>query len=270
MFSLAAFFLPRLESKVMASEQELDRIVVVLVRARNPNNIGAVARAMHDFGFRTLRVVNDYAVPFETARSAVDASAVMAGAATFASVAEAVADCTLVVGTTAVGERALQHPLHALPEAAEAIRELAQAGHGGRVALLFGSEKTGLSNEELSHCNWLLTIPMQQHEDVRHPSMNLGQAVAVCLYELVRQEGALAEASAPAAAEAGEVERMTVLLTEVLEQTGYTKRHPANCDETQIRRLVLRMGLTASDAPVWMGVLRQVLWRLRKVGEDDE
>jgi TrmH family RNA methyltransferase len=262
--SPAAFFLSRLESKVMASGLELDRIVVVLVRARNPNNIGAVARAMHDFGFRTLRLVNDYALPFETARSAVDASAVMAGAATFASVAEAVADCTLVVGTTAVGERALQHPLHALPEAAETIRELAQAGHGGRVALLFGSEKTGLSNEELSHCNWLLTIPMQQHEDVRHPSMNLGQAVAVCLYELVRQKDALGETSAPAAAEAGEVERMTLLLTEVLEQTGYTKRHPANCDETQIRRLVLRMGLTASDAPVWMGVLRQMLWRLRQ------
>jgi tRNA/rRNA methyltransferase len=255
----------------MANGLELDRIVVVLVRARNPNNIGAVARAMHDFGFRTLRLVNDYAVPFETARAAVDASAVMAGATTFPSVAEAVADCTLVVGTTAVGERALQHPLFALPQAAEAIRgEMARVEHGGRLALLFGSEKTGLSNDELSHCNWLLTIPMQQHEDVRHPSMNLGQAVAVCLYELVRQKGALAEASAPVAAEAGEVERMTLLLTEVLEQTGYTKRHPANCDEAQIRRLVLRMGLTASDAPVWMGVLRQMLWKLRQGMGGDE
>jgi hypothetical protein len=55
---------------------EFDRVVVVLVRARNPNNIGAVARAMHDFGFRHLRVVNEYAVPFESARSAVDASGV--------------------------------------------------------------------------------------------------------------------------------------------------------------------------------------------------
>ena len=87
MSSPAAFFLSRLESKLMANGLELDRIVVVLVRARNPNNIGAVARAMHDFGFRTLRLVNDYAVPFESARSAVDASAVLDGAATFASVA---------------------------------------------------------------------------------------------------------------------------------------------------------------------------------------
>jgi len=266
MSSPAAFFLSRLESKLMANE--MDRIVVVLVRARNPNNIGAVARAMHNFGFRTLRLVNDYEVPFESARSAVDASVVLAGAATFASVAEAVADCTLVVGTTAVGERALQHSLHALQTAAEFIgNELARAESSCRVALLFGSEKTGLSNEELSHCNWLLTIPMQQHEDVRHPSMNLGQAVAVCLYELVRQKGTPAEPAATAAAQAGEVERMTLLLTEVLEQTGYTKRHPANCDEAQIRRLVMRMGATASDAPVWMGVLRQVLWKLRNGDE---
>jgi TrmH family RNA methyltransferase len=233
----------------------------VLVRARNPSNIGAVARAMHDFGFRHLRVVNEYAVPFATARSAVDASEVLAGAMEFGSVAEAVADCTLVVGTTAVGERALLHPLHALPEAGAEIGDaLAQEG---RVALLFGSEKTGLSNDELSHCHWLLTIPMKEHEDVRHPSMNLGQAVAVCLYELVRETGVHAGVGVAAKAESGEVERLTMLLTEVLEQTGYTRRHPANCDEQQIRRLVVRMGVSANDVPVWMGILRQMLWKMR-------
>jgi tRNA/rRNA methyltransferase len=243
----------------------IDRVIVVLVRARNPNNIGAVARAMHDFGFRHLRVVNEYSVPFETARSAVDASEVLLEATVFGRVADAVADCTLVVGTTAVGERTLQHPLRALPDGAEIIRK--ELGtEGGRIALLFGSEKTGLSNDELSHCRWLLTIPMEQHEQVRHPSMNLGQAVAVCLYELVRSAGM---ATIPvsrgdlALAEAGEVERMTALLSEVLEETGYAKRHPANCDQRQIRRLVLRMGVAASDAPVWMGVLRQILWKVR-------
>jgi TrmH family RNA methyltransferase len=247
------------------NEREFDRLVVVLVRARNPNNIGAVARAMHDFGVRHLRVVNDYAVPFQTARSAIDASAVLAEADAFGGVVDAVADCTLVVGTTAVGERMLQHPLYALAEAGEKIaQEL--AGDTGRVALLFGSEKTGLSNEELSHCHWLLTIPMEQHEGVRHPSMNLGQAVAVCLYELVRQEGAIPSAGVPAAAQAVDVERLTTLLTEVLEETGYTKRHPANCEEGQIRRLVLRMGVTTSDVPVWMGILRQVLWKVRGRG----
>ncbi|HEY6414415.1 MAG TPA: TrmJ/YjtD family RNA methyltransferase [Edaphobacter sp.] len=249
----------------MLSSQQLDQVCVVLVRARNPNNIGAVARAMHDFGFRHLRLVNDYPVPFETARSAIDASAVLANAATFASVADAIADCTLVVGTTAVGERALQHPLHALPEAAIQIASaLASEDRAARVALLFGSEKTGLSNEELSHCNWLLTIPMEEHEDIRHPSMNLGQAAAVCLYELTRQTGVHIGTGIPQAASAGEIERLTVLLNDVLEKTGYTKRHPANSDESQIRRLVLRMGLAASDVPVWMGILRQVLWCMRR------
>jgi tRNA/rRNA methyltransferase len=66
-----------------------------------------------------------------------------------------------------------------------------------------------------------------------------------------------------AVAEAGEVQRLTALLTEVLKETGYTKRHPANCDEGQIRRLVLRMGVVASDVPVWMGILRQILWKAR-------
>ena len=240
----------------------------MLVRARNPNNIGAVARAMHDFGVRTLRVVNEYSVPFESARSAVDASEVLADAAVFSSVADAVADCTLVLGTTAVGERALQHPLRPLSEAAGIVhKELAVAS--GRVALLFGSEKTGLSNDELSHCHWLLTIPMERYEEVRHPSMNLGQAVAVCLYELVRSvetAGATAGRAEPAKGEAGEMERLKALLIEVLEETGYTKRHPANCDEGQIRRLVLRMGVAASDVPVWMGILRQILWKFRGNG----
>ena len=248
----------------MMNRREFDRVVVVLVRARNPNNVGAAARAMHDFGFRQLRVVNDYAVPFETARSAVDASEVLAAATAFASVADAVADCTLVVGTTAVGDRVLQHPLKVLAEGGQKIAE-ELAREGGRVALLFGSEKTGLSNDELSHCHWLLTIPMEEHEEVRHPSMNLGQAVAVCLYELVRSVPVAAVGGVSATA--GEVERLTALLTEVLEETGYRKRHPANCEEGQIRRLVLRMGMTASDVPVWTGILRQILWKVRGQSE---
>ena len=252
----------------MFSKENLDRVVIVLVRARNPSNIGAVARAIHDFGFRHLRVVNEYPVPFEAARSAIDASAVLAAATAYTNVANAVADCTAVVGTTAVGERVLQHPLRALPDtAAEIERHLAEQVGGGRVALLFGSEKTGLSNEELSHCHWLLTIPMEQHEELRHPSMNLGQAVAVCLYELVRSSGGASgtiakRAGISPAATAEELERLTALFMEVLERTDYRRHHPANCDDAAIRRLVLRMHLSAEDAPVWMGMLRQILWRV--------
>jgi tRNA/rRNA methyltransferase len=275
----------------MLTEQERDRVCVVLVRARNPSNIGAAARAMHDFGFSRLRVVNEFAAPFEGARSAVDASEVLARAVRCASVAEAVADCTLVAGTTAVGERNLRHRLLELAEAVPLIRaelrrqptqrdqadldEARQAGGGNneqRVALLFGSEKTGLSNEELSHCNWLLTIPMQQHADVRHASMNLGQAVAVCLYELARKPsepaangeagGSGASIQSPTPADAATLERLTALLTEVLEKTGYPRRHPGQSDPATMRRLLLRMGVDAEDAVVWQGILRQVLWKL--------
>ena len=239
----------------------LSRVAVVLVRARNPNNIGAVARAMHDFGFGDLRVVNEYAVPLETAKSAVDASKVIAGTRVFASVAEAVADCTLVAGTTAVGERALEHPLHALPEAAVLLHAECAAPEG-RVALLFGSEKTGLSNEELSHCNFLVTIPMHEHEDARHPSMNLGQAAAVCLYELVRREGTNLGTGVRETAKAADVERVAELLAHVLEDSGYRRKY-AHATPDEVRRLVVRMGLTAADIPVWMGILRQVLWKVR-------
>ena len=238
---------------------------MVLVRARNPNNIGAVARAMHDFGFSDLRIVNEYSVSFETAKSAVDASEVIANARVFGSVAEAVADCTLVAATTAVGERALEHPLHAIVEAAVLMKaECAQAD--GRAAILFGSEKTGLSNEELSHASFLVTIPMFEHEDVRHPSMNLGQAAAVCLYELVRSEGVHAGVGVREAAKAGDIERVAALLGEVLEVCGYRSKH-ANATEDETRRLVVRMGLKGADVPVWMGILRQMLWKARSGAE---
>lgn len=265
----------------MLTERELDRLCVVLVRARNPSNIGAAARAMHDFGFSRLRVVNEFAPPLEGARAAVDASEVLAGAQVYATVAEAVADCTLVIGTTSVGERNLQHELLPLAEAGvrilaelrrppthdhESVMNGAPDAVAGRVALLFGSEKTGLSNEELSHCNWLMTIPMRQHEGVRHPSMNLGQAVGVCLYELVRDEleiDRVTNSAQPAAAEI--LERLSARLSEVLGKTEYTRRHPVTLDPAEVRRLVRRMGLNADDAKIWMGILRQVMW---KMGEE--
>ena len=152
---------------------------MVLVRSRNPLNIGAAARAMSNFGFRSLRLVTPWEPSYLGARSAVGASQVLLNAELFGSVAEAVADCGLVVGTSAVGERELHHPLRVLEQGAESMRqELAAAP----VALLFGSEKFGLSNEDLSHCHWLMRVPTRDE----HVSMNLGQAVAVCLYELAR------------------------------------------------------------------------------------
>src|SRR6266481_3773741 len=158
---------------------DLDNLRVILVAARNPLNIGAAARAMSNFGVRRLGVVNPYGVGFREARSAVGAAPLLAKAEQYENVAEAVADCRLVVGTTAVGRRDLQHRLQRLDEGGRQIkRQLRSAA----VALLFGSERYGLSNQELSHCHWVMRIPTREE----HGSMNLGQAVAVCLYELVR------------------------------------------------------------------------------------
>ncbi len=173
-------------------------ITVVLVRARNPLNIGAAARAMSNFGFTDLRIVSDYDVPFENARSAVNAVHLLQGARQFRTVAEAVADCSLVYGTTALGDRRLEHSVDVLREAGDRIR--AHACTNARAAILFGSEKTGLSNGEMSYCHRLLTIPMHENG----VSMNLGQAVGVCLYELVREseaQRALPETKRPATQE---------------------------------------------------------------------
>jgi tRNA/rRNA methyltransferase len=238
----------------MQSEAPLrDRVAVVLVGARNPLNIGAVARAMSNFGFDDLRLVNDYAIPLAEARSAVNASHVLEAAREFASVAEAVDDCQLVYGTTAIGERKPEHPVDALPSV------LGQVG-SGKVAILFGSEKTGLSNEALSHCHRLLTIPMA----AANVSMNLGQAAAVILYELVRGEVAPLPISTDAApATGGQLELLDTVLREALEEAGYMQRFPGNASEMRLRALTRRLQMPGADVPIWLGFFRQFLWKIR-------
>ena len=243
----------------MLTAEERSRICVVLVRARNPNNIGAVARAMHNFGFSDLRLVNDYSLTLEKARSAVDASAILDQATEYLTVADAIKDCSLVLGTTAVGERREEHSLFTLAESYPLIGNTLETE---RLALLFGSEKTGLSNDALSHCNWLITIPMHQSPGIRHASMNLGQAAAVCLYELIRQADAPPLNESQAMASAEDLERITELLAEVLSSIGYAKRRPASAERTEVRRMVRRLNLSQSDARRWIGVLRQVLWKM--------
>jgi len=241
---------------------DLDNLYVVLVATRNPLNIGAAARAMSNFGVRRLRVVNPYEVAFREARSAMGASGLLAKAEQLESVAEAVADCKLVVGTTVAGARRdLQHRLHRLDDGARAIKRQLKTA---RVALLFGSERYGLSNQELSHCHWVMRIPTREE----HGSMNLGQAVAVCLYELVRgQKTAPAkivpEKKEKTSAASGDVERLTQLLFKVLGASGYVKPRAAAATEGNLRRMLRRMQLDASDTVLWLGILRQIAWKLR-------
>lgn len=247
----------RPQSKSVPRVTENDRLSVVLVSTRNPLNIGAAARAMSNFGFSRLRLVNPYEPAFRGARSAVGAASVLETAQQYASVAEAVADCTLIVGTTAARKRELQQPLLTLTAGTGRIRKHLASG---RVALLFGSEKRGLSNQDISHCHWLLRIPTRE----AHPAMNLGQAVALCLYELVRRQAigkALGKTEKLRGAGAADLERLTLLLLELLTISGYT--HSQSKDELKLRHLVRRLALTSHDAETWLGMTRQILWKLR-------
>jgi TrmH family RNA methyltransferase len=239
------------------AEDWKDNLRVVMISTRNPLNIGAAARAMANFGFSRLRVVNPYDVAFREARSAVGAAPLLQAAEEYPDVAAAVADCELVVGTTSVGHRELQHPLRRLEYGGRLIgRKLRSAN----VALLFGSEKFGLSNDDLSHCDWLIRIATVGQD----LSMNLGQAVALCLYELSRDPKA-AEASPDKIrrASAGEMEQVTKMLMDALRLSEYVNPVTAASTEEKVRRLVRRLDVAGRDAPVLMGMLRQILWKLR-------
>ena len=270
---------------------------VVLVAVRNSLNIGAVARAMSNFGAKQLRVVNPYEAAWREAKSAVGAADLLARAEECVAVAEAVADCSLVVGTTAVGNRELRQPLWSLPEAGPAIRERLKTSN---VALLFGSEKWGLSNESLSYCHWLLRIPTREE----HRSMNLGQAVAVCLYELggalapkalstarrkaggkkralrmtshgsQKKEGAEASSRprSTGGTRAGEgvparmetVERIGESWLRALEKSGYIAPRGKATAEEKLRRMLRRFALQEGDAEVFLGMVKKVLWKLEE------
>jgi TrmH family RNA methyltransferase len=254
----AAGVIPELGVKYrsLLDTTELNRLRIVLVSARNPLNIGAAARAMSNFGCFHLRLVNPYKVAFRNARSAVGAAPLLASAEEYDNVAEAVADCSLVVGTTAVRHREVQHVLRRLEPGGKLIRQRLATSE---VALLFGSERFGLTNEDMSHCHWLMNIPTREG----HISMNLGQAVAVCLYELVRSGSAKTKLVKKPSAGARHNERITTSLMEALQISGYLKPNKEGSTELKLRRMIRRMALQNNDAEAWMGMLRQILWKLK-------
>ena len=221
---------------------------------------------MTNFGARRLRLANPYAAGFREARSAVGAADLLKNAEVFKTVAEAVADCSLVVGTTAVHNRALQQsPRRLDQEAAELIRGRLPSE---KVAVLFGSEKIGLTNDDFSHCHWLLHVPTQ----ATNLSMNLGQAVAVCLYELSRTASAKApkdkDKDQTQRATAGDAEQISTLLLQALHDSGYVKPGTDAMFEKKARWLILRFKLEAYDAKLLLGMIRQIVWKLRHPTKD--
>jgi TrmH family RNA methyltransferase len=264
---------------------KLENLCVVVVGTRNPLNLGAVARAMSNFGAMELRAVRPYEKAWREARSAVGAGELLARAKEFATVAVAVADCSLVVGTTAVGNREVKHPMRGLPEAAELVRKRMETG---RVAVLFGSEKWGLSNEDLSYCHWLTRIPTR----AEHRSMNLGQAAAVVMYEIggrgrKESEGNKGKEGSKGKEKPGEdsrlkaragskkeamdtfaametVERIGEAWLEALRKSGYIAPRGEAKAEEKLRRMLRRFSMGAADAEVFLGMVRKILWKLER------
>jgi TrmH family RNA methyltransferase len=242
----------------LTTSSQLENLRIVLVRTRNPLNIGAAARAMSNFGALHLRVVTPYEKAFREAVSAVGAAPLLAKAEEHDSVEDAVSDCSLVIGTTAIGHRELQHEVQSLQDAAKLVRRKLA---GGRVAILFGSEKTGLSNHDLSHCHWLLRIPTREE----HRSMNLAQAVAIVVYEISRTAEKVSARNKllRTATDMETINRINATLLEALHASGYIHRRSAATAEEKLRRMLRRFELSSSDAEVLLGMLRKILWKLK-------
>lgn len=212
---------------------------------------------MSNFGVSEFRLVNPYDPSFREARSAVGATSLLKKALLFSTVAEAVQDCSLTVGTTAATNRQPQQPLQALDDGAKVIRRHLSSG---RVALLFGSEKRGLSNDDMSHCHWLMRIPTRP----QHASMNLGQAVAICLYALLGNHRWKPASQRVPTATSNAEERLTHLLLQCLKASGYVKSEADRLAEQKVRSLVRRLSLAEKDAETFLGMLRQILWKLER------
>jgi tRNA/rRNA methyltransferase len=248
------------------------QLKVVLVSPRNPLNIGAAARAMANFGFSRLAVVAPYAPHWREARSAVGAPEQLEAAVECATLADAVADCTLVVATGTLTYRKPEQKVVSLPDLAPILKT--ETDRGGRVALVFGPEKHGLTKDDLSYCHLLVEIPT----DPSQPSMNLGQAVAVCLYELALRafppaQPAPSAAAEPAAAVA-EASRLAApsadfeLLAQVVEETMVAAKYsPAamrSANRHDLRLLLRRLAPNRRDTRRILGLFRRILWQLKQ------
>lgn len=259
----------------LLDETQRDRITVVLVSPRNPLNIGAVARAMANFGFAHLTVVAPYEPHWREARSAVGAPDLLQDAKSTESLTEAVRDCTLVIGTGTLTYRKAEQTVISLPNLPDLVQR--ELDGGGRIALVFGSEKHGLTRNDLSYCHCLVAIPT----DPRQPSMNLGQAAAVCLYEIAAHARTPDDAStnrshlatAPNPAEAprraavvssGNLETLATLIDEVMIEASYSPQNMRDANRHSVRLLLRKLNLSTADSRRILGFLRRVLWRLRR------
>jgi tRNA/rRNA methyltransferase len=252
-----------------------DRLLVVLVSPRNPLNIGAAARAMANFGFRHLAIVSPFAVNWSEAKSAVGAPDLLRHAQVYDSLADALATCTFVLGTGSLDKRRPTLPILSLPLGADRLRHaLAQPDttNTPTAAILVGSEKHGLTTQDLSFCHGLIAIDTADAQ----PSMNLGQAVAVCLYEISRDPDAqpspfnrplsptLPTPTGPQPNTA-QLERLSSLIAETMDQVHYTTRGQREANNEALRVLLRRIMPQEADLRRIMGLFRRILWQLARI-----
>lgn len=230
----------------------LSNIRVVLVRPRGAANVGATARAMKNMGLQDLALVRPAPLrSFWSKAMAVHADDVLSRVRQYESLAAAVADCGLVVGTTCRGglyRAAAEPPRVVAPR-------LVAAAKSNRVAVIFGPEDHGLSNEDLKACQQLIVIPT----DAGYPSLNLAQAVMICCYEmLVASQGEVQPA--PELARAARLEQMFQKLQAAFLSIGFL--HPDNPAHIMfaLRRLLGRAQMEERDVRIWMALARQIEW----------
>jgi TrmH family RNA methyltransferase len=249
----------------LLTRSQRDRISIVLVSPRNPLNIGAVARAMANFGFSHLTVVDPYEPHWQEARSAVGSGEILHGAKESATLSEAVRDYTFVLGTGTLTRRKPEQPVVKLNELAPLVTE--HLARDGRIAIVFGPEKHGLTREDLSYCHALVEIST----DPQQPSMNLGQAAAVCLYELSTRAGQVVDSSSatktpttedPAPA-SGKLDILADLVNEVMVAAGYSPKNMHAANRHDLRVMLRRLHMNAADQRRVLGLFRRILWRLR-------
>ena len=229
-----------------------EQLTVVLHQTRSPDNMGAVARVMANFGFLRLVLSDPATYAFRGAeRLAVKGEAVLERMAVARNLPEALTDCVYAVGTTSRTQ--LKGRVALTPE--QAVRRLAEESARGRVALVLGGEQRGLSDEELAQCAEVLVIPTSEMQ----PSMNLAQAAAVLLY-LCGREGA--QQPVPAAAEPGA--RMGTLsalsgrMNEVMLSAEFLNPQAPEHVLHELERTLLRARLTQREAELWLTAFKHL------------
>jgi len=238
---------------------DTQQLVIVLVRPQMGENIGAAARAMWNFGLDRMRIVaprDGWPNPKAVAMAS-GAGRLLDEAGLSVTTAEAVGDCSFVLATTA-RPRGLTKPVLSPERAMELAAEKVRAGE--RVGLIFGPERAGLENDDISRANAIITVPV----NLEFPSLNLAQCVLLVAYEWRRQVEAIAHETVDLGkadwATAIEVEKLAVHYEERLGEAGFFfPPEKAEGMKINLRNLWSRMQMTRADVQMLHGVLRQVV-----------